>query len=153
MEREAVRLEGLPASPVSVLACGAEMKGGLSLFCEGLLHRSGDHGDLSDPAGLGRFLADARGLCRRAGSDPDIVAHDLHPACYSRAAAELFGGAPRRRQHHHAHVAAALAGRADGGEVIGVAFDGSGYGTDGTVWGGISLGLPGGWEGAAASGA
>ncbi len=147
MEREAVRLEGLPASPVSVLACGAEMKGGLSLFCEGLLHRSGDHGDLSDPAGLGRFLADARGLCRRAGSDPDIVAHDLHPACYSRAAAELFPGARRVAvQHHHAHVAAALAGRADGGEVIGVAFDGSGYGTDGTVWGGEFLSVsPGGW--------
>lgn len=77
------------------------------------------------------------------GVKPDAIVHDLHPDMVStRKAQELsvtWGvppGGVHPVQHHHAHVAAAMAEHRLAGPVIGVAFDGAGYGTDGTVWGG-----------------
>lgn len=148
MEVDSVALEGLPAAPRRVFACGADMKGRCSLFCGGRLHLSGEHGDLSEPGRLSQFLAAARAMVEGLGVAPGIVAHDMHPAYYSRLAADLFPGARRVAvQHHHAHVASVLAGGRVGNEVIGVAFDGTGYGTDGALWGGEFLAVsPRGWK-------
>ncbi|MEI6632465.1 MAG: hypothetical protein WCP22_01465 [Chlamydiota bacterium] len=148
MKIDSVALDGLPASPHSVFACGADMKSRFSFFADGRLHQSEDHGDLSDPPRLSCFLSDARAMCDGLGIAPGIVAHDMHPAYYSRLAADLFPGSRRVAvQHHHAHVAAALAGGSGRNEVIGIAFDGTGYGTDGALWGGEFLAVsPRGWK-------
>ncbi|MHB2024372.1 MAG: Kae1-like domain-containing protein, partial [Mycobacteriales bacterium] len=71
---------------------------------------------------------------------PEVVAYDLHPDYLSsRYALELTGVELVGVQHHHAHIASCLADNCQDGPVIGVAFDGTGYGTDATLWGGEIL--------------
>jgi hydrogenase maturation protein HypF len=71
---------------------------------------------------------------------PEIVAHDLHPEYLSsKYASEMRGVELIGVQHHHAHVASCLADNGEQGPAIGIAFDGLGYGTDGTMWGGEFL--------------
>ena len=135
----------LPLSGPSVLAFGADMKNAICLT-------SGTSALLGRPTGevddLGSLLASrecASRFERLLGVRPRIVAHDLHPD--SRAANEARARARRDNlpavavQHHHAHAAACMADNAvpDGQRVIGVCFDGTGYGADGTIWGGEFL--------------
>jgi len=70
---------------------------------------------------------------------PTAVAHDLHPGYHGTALALATGLPALAVQHHHAHVASCLVENGHPGPVIGVAWDGTGYGTDGTVWGGEFL--------------
>src|SRR6185436_13718211 len=74
---------------------------------------------------------------------PEVLVHDLHPDYPSTGyAIERSGREGLRRiavQHHHAHLAACMAEHGLEGEVIGATFDGTGYGTDGTIWGGEFL--------------
>jgi hydrogenase maturation protein HypF len=67
---------------------------------------------------------------------PQAVAHDLHPSYLSTRAAQEIGLPCIGIQHHHAHIASCMAEHQLEGPVIGVAFDGTGYGTDGCIWGG-----------------
>src|SRR6185312_1133200 len=79
---------------------------------------------------------------RLFGIDPEVVAHDLHPEYLSTKYAMELDLPVQGVQHHHAHIASCLADnglRAQYGPVIGVAFDGTGYGPDGTIWGGEFL--------------
>ncbi len=133
-----------------VLACGAELK---STFC---LAR-GNHafvshhiGDLENAETLRSFTEGIEHFRRLFDITPEVVAHDLHPEYLSTkyamdladggmadvglAGVELVGV-----QHHHAHIASCLADNRAAGPVIGVAFDGTGYGPDGTIWGGEFL--------------
>jgi hydrogenase maturation protein HypF len=73
------------------------------------------------------------------GIAPDLVAHDLHPDFLSTRFAEELGLPAVAVQHHHAHVASCLADNGVDRRVIGVAWDGTGHGTDGHVWGGELL--------------
>ncbi len=133
-------LEGLRSPPRRIFACGADSKGCCGLLSGGRLRLSGGHGDLAETDNLARFLAAARGMVEEEEVEPGLVAHDLHPHYFSRAAAALFPASPRLAvQHHHAHVAAVLAQHSCAEEVIGVVFDGAGLGTDGAVWGGEFL--------------
>ncbi len=127
-----------------VLACGAELK---HTFCLGKGHHafvSHHIGDLENYETWQSFTSGVEHFGRLFDVRPEVVAHDLHPEYLStKYAVELEEAAGHLAltgvQHHHAHVASCLADNGEAGPVIGVAFDGLGWGTDGTVWGGEIL--------------
>ncbi|MEV0384602.1 carbamoyltransferase HypF [Nonomuraea sp. NPDC050643] len=127
-------------APRPVLACGAELK---STFCLAHGRRAfvSQHiGDLENYETLRSFVEGIDHFCGLFDLRPEIVAHDLHPEYLStKHALEIPGVELVGVQHHHAHIASCLADNGDPGPVIGVAFDGLGYGTDGTIWGGEFL--------------
>ena len=131
----------LPVPPT--LAVGGDLK---NTFCLGEGRRawlSAHVGDMDDLATLAAFEAGERQLKEITGVRPETLAADRHPGYRSgRWAERTAAGRPVRRvQHHHAHIAAVLAenGSDGGSPVIGVAFDGTGYGDDAAVWGGEVL--------------
>ena len=133
-----------------VLACGAELKSTFCLAAGGHAFVSHHIGDLENAETLRSFTEGIAHFRRLFDIEPQVVAHDLHPDYLSTkyatgladarsadpglADAELVGV-----QHHHAHIASCLADNGEAGPVIGVAFDGTGYGPDGTIWGGEFL--------------
>lgn len=126
--------------PRPVLACGAAQK---STFClaRGRHAVVSQHlGDLESYRTLRAFSTEIGRWRRLFGIEPAVVAHDLHPEYLStKYALALDGVEPAGVQHHHAHIASCLADNGEPGPVIGVAFDGTGYGDDGTLWGGELL--------------
>jgi len=133
-------LELAAASERPLLACGAELK---STFCVAKQGRAwvGHHiGDLRNWETLRSFREGVAHFERLFAVEPEIVAHDLHPDYLSTGyALEREGVEHVGVQHHHAHLAACLAEHGEEGPAIGVVYDGTGYGTDGTVWGGELL--------------
>jgi hydrogenase maturation protein HypF len=123
-----------------VLACGAELK---STFCVARGSRawvSHHIGDLQNYETLRSFETGAEHFERLFAVTPEVVAHDLHPDYLStRYAQERAGVELMAVQHHHAHLAACLAEHGERGPAVGAIYDGTGYGTDGTVWGGELL--------------
>jgi hydrogenase maturation protein HypF len=127
-------------APRPLLACGAELK---STFClaKGARAWVSHHiGDLQNYETLRSFTEGIDHFGRLFDVHPEVVAHDLHPEYLStkyaleRDGVELIGV-----QHHHAHLAACLAEHQVPGPAVGAIFDGTGYGLDGTVWGGELL--------------
>ena len=127
----------------ALVAVGAHMKSTVSLSFAGQVVTSSHLGDLDAPEGRDAHEAAARDLAALYAAAPAAVACDLHPDYASTRHAEASGLPLVRVQHHVAHVAACMAENALTGEVLGVAWDGSGYGPDGTVWGGEFLLLEG----------
>jgi hydrogenase maturation protein HypF len=124
-----------------VLACGGELKNTFCIAKERHVFLSHHIGDLENYETLTSFREGVGHFCRLFDVQPELVAYDLHPEYLStKYARELEeGGLPAVGvQHHHAHVASCLSDneRPGGERVIGVALDGTGYGTDGAVWGG-----------------
>jgi hydrogenase maturation protein HypF len=128
------------AAPRPVLACGGELKSTFALVRDGEAFLSQHLGDLTSE-GAFRGFVDAVGHFRRLFDlTPEVVAHDLHPVYRSTIYAQSLEGVERVAvQHHHAHIASCLADNGVDRPVIGVAWDGSGYGADGLVWGGEFL--------------
>jgi hydrogenase maturation protein HypF len=137
-----------------VLACGAELKSTFCLAKDGRAFISQHIGDLQNAETLRSFTEGVAHFRRLFEITPQVIAHDLHPdylsTKYALALAEAgLPEAPRGAepgeldlcavQHHHAHIASCLADNGTPGPVIGVAFDGTGYGVDGTIWGGEFL--------------
>jgi hydrogenase maturation protein HypF len=123
-----------------VLACGAELKNTFCLGTENHAFISHHIGDLENVETLRSFTEGIAHFRRLFGIEPQVVAHDLHPEYLStKYAMELPGVELVGVQHHHAHIASCLADNGAQGPVIGVAFDGTGYGSDGTIWGGEFL--------------
>ena len=127
-------------TPRPLLACGAELK---NTFClaKGTRAWVSHHiGDLENYETLRSFTEGIEHFERLFAVEPEVVAHDLHPEYLStkyaleRDGVELIGV-----QHHHAHLAACLAEHGEPGPAVGAIFDGTGYGLDGTVWGGELL--------------
>jgi hydrogenase maturation protein HypF len=123
-----------------LLACGAELK---STFCvaKGARAWVSHHvGDLANWETLRSFREGIGHFERLFAVQPEVVAHDLHPDYLSTAyALERDGVELVGVQHHHAHLAACLAEHGETGPAVGAVFDGTGYGPDGTVWGGELL--------------
>ncbi|MFO7714753.1 carbamoyltransferase HypF [Desulfosarcina sp.] len=129
--------EDIPA----VLACGAELKNTVCLTRGNQAFVSQHIGDLENRATDDFFRLTIDHLKRILDIDPQIVACDLHPDYLSTRYAKKWGGSGPciAVQHHHAHVAACMAENKADGPVIGLSFDGTGLGTDGTIWGGEVL--------------
>jgi hydrogenase maturation protein HypF len=123
-----------------ILACGAELKSTFCLAKDGFAYVSHHIGDLENYETLRSFSEGIAHFRRLFDVAPEVVAHDLHPEYLStKYALALEGVARVGVQHHHAHVAACLADNGVEEPAIGVALDGLGFGTDGTLWGGEFL--------------
>jgi hydrogenase maturation protein HypF len=123
-----------------VLACGAELKNNICIGKERRAFLSHHIGDLENLEAFRSFTEAATHLRRLFDVRPELVVHDLHPEYLStKYALDLDGVELEGVQHHHAHIASCLADNRESGPVIGVAFDGLGYGTDATMWGGEVL--------------
>ncbi len=130
----------LPArAPRPVLAVGAELKSTVAVAKDTMVVASHHLGDLEHPGAYRSFLQAIDHLCHLCGVTPEQVAHDLHPEYLSTKLASELDLPAVGVQHHHAHVASCLVDHGRTGPVLGVAFDGLGYGTDGTLWGGEFL--------------
>ncbi|MGZ4416034.1 MAG: carbamoyltransferase HypF [Gaiellaceae bacterium] len=122
-----------------IVAAGAELK---STFCVARRMEafvSPHLGDLDSEPAYEAFRTDLELYLAMLGVEPELVAHDLHPEYLAtkwalEQDAELVGV-----QHHHAHAAACLAEHGEAGPALALVFDGTGYGTDGTLWGGELL--------------
>jgi hydrogenase maturation protein HypF len=146
-ERVLRRARGFVPEPVDLgakvhelLACGAELKNTFCLTKDNYAILSQHIGDLENYETFEFFQETLRNLKKLFRVEPQAVAYDLHPNYMSsRFALSL----PLERkigvQHHHAHIASCMAENHLSGEVIGVALDGTGYGTDGKIWGGEFL--------------
>jgi hydrogenase maturation protein HypF len=124
----------------SVLGTGAELKNAICLTRGKEAFLSQHIGDLENLETLGSFEHAIVHLERILEIKPKIIVHDLHPDYLSTQWALRQKGMPLIAvQHHHAHIAAVMAERRLEGPVIGLALDGTGFGTDGTIWGGEVL--------------
>ncbi|WP_432840247.1 carbamoyltransferase HypF [Dactylosporangium sp. CA-092794] len=123
-----------------VLAVGGELKNTCCVLDGEYAFCSAHIGDMGSLATLRAFDRAAAQLTALRRVTPVVLAADAHPGYQTRAWAERHAAAPQLVQHHHAHVVSLLAEHGRIGEpVIGVAFDGTGFGTDATVWGGEFL--------------
>ena len=128
------------AVPVPLLACGGQMKNTFSLARGRYAFLSHHIGDLDDYRTYQSFLDGIEHFKTLFSVTPEAVVHDLHPSYLSTQYARSVQSLPQIAvQHHHAHIAACMAENGHAGPVIGVAFDGTGYGTDGQIWGGEFL--------------
>ena len=138
-----VGLGGAAGNRPTVLATGGDLKTTFALTGpDGRAHLSSHLGDMADPRTQQCFTTAVDHLSFMTGRHAELVACDLHPGYATSRWAQLRGGRVRAVQHHHAHAAALLAehGRL-GDPVVAVTYDGTGYGTDGTIWGGELLAI------------
>jgi hydrogenase maturation protein HypF len=120
-----------------ILACGGELKNTFCLTRGQYAFMSHHIGDLENLETLTSFEEGIEHFKRLFYIEPKAVAYDLHPDYLSTQYALSIPGIPRIGvQHHHAHIVSAMAENGMEGDVIGVALDGTGFGLDGTIWGG-----------------
>ncbi|HNW60365.1 MAG TPA: carbamoyltransferase HypF [bacterium] len=126
--------------PEPLLAVGGELKNTIALGRGREVFLSQHIGDLDNPAALSFFDQAAGHLQSLLRIEPHLIVHDLHPDYLSTQWALAQPQARRIAvQHHHAHFAAVLAEHRVEGPCIGILLDGTGYGSDGTIWGGEVL--------------
>ena len=119
----------------AVFAAGGDLKAAFCLYKKGNAVVSQHFGDLEEEAVMGEYekaYSDLTGLLKIA---PALAVCDLHPNYHSSEFAKGLNLPVLKVQHHHAHIASVMAEHDLQGKVIGIAFDGTGYGTDGNIWG------------------
>jgi hydrogenase maturation protein HypF len=126
-----------------VLAVGPHLKNTIALATGDQVFVSQHIGDLETHESMRAFERVIADFLRLYDATPAVIAHDLHPDYLSTrwalAHAAEFGARLEGVQHHHAHLASCLAEHGADGTALGVSWDGTGYGPDGTVWGGEFL--------------
>ncbi len=122
-----------------LLAVGGELKNTFCLTRGNQAFMSAHTGDLENVPTYEAYIAAISHYQKLLNVVPQLVAHDLHPEYLSTKYAATLALPSVAVQHHHAHIAAVMAEHRLTGPVIGVAFDGTGYGPDGTLWGGEFL--------------
>lgn len=124
----------------AVLGIGGELKNAFCLGDKGLFYPSPYIGDMADMRSVRALEAATTRMERLLEIHPDIIACDMHPGYntseMARVIAEREGVPVMEVQHHHAHMVSCMAENEYEGTALGVTFDGTGYGPDGTIWGG-----------------
>ena len=127
----------------AVLGIGGELKNAFCLGDKGLFYPSPYIGDMADMRSVRALEAATTRMERLLEIHPDIIVGDMHPGYntseMARVIAEREGVPVMEVQHHHAHMVSCMAENEYEGIALGVTFDGTGYGPDGTIWGGEFL--------------
>ncbi len=133
----------LPFESKQILGCGSEEKNTFCLTRDNYAFVSQHIGDMENMETLEHYANTISLYKKLFRIEPEIIAHDMHPEYLPTKYAKELGGKEKVRlfpvQHHHAHIASCLADNGVKGPVIGVSLDGTGYGTDGNIWGGEFL--------------
>ena len=145
------RARGYSPAPIEVpieaaepiLAVGGELKSSVCILAGHTAVLSEHLGELDNPAAYRNFVATVEQFQQFLDVTPKVIACDLHPEYaatrFARRYAENRGLRLVEAQHHHAHVVGAAAENGFGGPIVGIACDGTGYGSDGAIWGGEVL--------------
>ena len=130
----------LPFKSKQILACGAELKNTFCLTKDEHAFLSQHIGDMENEETLGHFEDTVELYKKLFRIEPEVIAYDMHPEYlatkYALEAGAKAGLKLAPVQHHHAHIVSCMVDNMIEGRVIGVAFDGTGYGIDGNIWGG-----------------
>jgi hydrogenase maturation protein HypF len=127
------------ASDSTVLAVGAHLKNSVALASHDNVFVSQHLGDLETGEAFEAFRKVTKDLQRLYEARPEQIVCDMHPEYLSTKYATSLGLPSTAIQHHYAHVASCMAENELDGRVLGVSWDGTGYGPDGTIWGGEFL--------------
>lgn len=122
-----------------VLGVGGELKNTFCIAKDELYYESPYVGDMADIRTVHALTESVGRMEELLESDPELVVCDLHPKYNTTVVAEDFDKEVVQVQHHYAHILSCMAENDYDGTVIGLSFDGTGYGTDGTIWGGEVL--------------
>lgn len=122
-----------------IFAAGGDLKAAFCLYKKGNAVVSQYFGDLEESTVLDRYKHSVEDLLSMLKMVPNMAVCDMHPNYFSSRFANSLNIPVLQVQHHHAHIASVMAERDLREKVIGVAFDGTGYGTDGNIWGGEFL--------------
>lgn len=122
-----------------ILALGGDLKNVVGVASGDAVWLGPHVGDLENVDALEAHQQSADWLQRLLAVAPDIVAHDLHPGYHSTRLAQTLPGRRIAVQHHHAHLAAVMGEHRLDGPALGLAWDGTGFGSDGSAWGGELL--------------
>ncbi len=122
-----------------VLAIGGELKNTFCIAKDSMLYPSAYIGDMEDLRSVEALKASVTRMETLLEASPSLVVCDLHPLYHTTEVAETLNLPLIKVQHHYAHILSCMAENNYLDDVIGVSFDGTGYGTDGTIWGGEIL--------------
>ncbi|MDD3395244.1 MAG: carbamoyltransferase HypF [Anaerotignum sp.] len=126
-------------SPFEILALGGNQKASVCFLHHNIAHISQYLGELHLLEACNEYTSVIDRLSGLLKANPEIIAHDLHPNYFSTQFGKKLAKKTIAVQHHHAHMAGCMAEHGFCGEGIGIIFDGTGMGTDGTIWGGEFL--------------
>lgn len=119
-----------------IFAAGGDLKSSFCLMAENRVYMSQYFGDLENTECMRIYKKNVKKMQKMFNIFSQFFACDTHPNYFSTAFTKTLTDSPVYVQHHHAHIASVIAENGIESTVLGFAFDGTGYGTDGTVWGG-----------------